>query len=72
MVLDYLRKEFQNNRDFSDKLLTFNAAMLSILTQTSKVRGLHILDTRFMAKTSQKYVQKLHKSRIKGQKVITL
>ena len=72
MVLDYLKKEFQNNRDFSDKLSTFNVAMLSILTQTSKVRGLYILDTRFMVKTSQKYVQKLHKSRTKGQKLTTL
>ena len=59
----------------SDKPLTFKVVMLSGLTQTSRVRGLHILDAKFMAKISQKYVfkfQKLHKSWRQGQKLTTL
>ena len=49
--------------------------MLLTLTSASIVRGLHILDTRFMVKTSQKYVfkfHKLHKSWRQGQKPTTL
>ena len=75
LVLDYLKNELSNNSDSSDKLLTFKVAMLLALTSASRVRGLHILDTRFMVKTSQKYVfkfHKLHKSWIQGQKPTTL
>ena len=49
--------------------------MLLALTSASRVRGLHILDIRFMVKTSQKYVfkfYKLHKSWRQGQKPTTL
>ena len=49
--------------------------MLLALTSASRARGLHILDTRFMVKTSQKYVfkfHKLHKSWRQGQKPTTL
>ena len=49
--------------------------MLLALMPASRVRGLHILDTRFMVKTSQKYVSKfckLHKSWRQGQKPTTL
>ena len=49
--------------------------MLLALTSASRVGGLHILDTRFMVKTSQKYVSKfhkLHKSCRQGQKPATL
>ena len=49
--------------------------MLLALMSASRVRGLHILDTRFMVKTSQKYVfkfHKLHKSWRQGQKPTTL
>ena len=45
LVLDYLKKEFPNNNDLSDKLLTFKVAMLLAFTSASRVRGLHILDT---------------------------
>ena len=41
------------------------------LTSGSKVKRLHILDTKFMVKTSQKYIfnsHKLHKSWRQGQK----
>ena len=75
LVLDYLQKELPNNSDLSDKLLTFKVAMLLALTAASTVRGLHILDTRFIVKTSQKYVfkfHKLHKSWRQGQKPTTL
>ena len=56
LVLDYLKKELPNNSDLSDKLLTFKVAMLLALTSASRVRGLHILDTRFSVKVLQKYV----------------
>ena len=49
--------------------------MLLGLTSASRVRGLHILDIRFMVKTSQKYVfkfYKLHKSWRPRQKPTTL
>ena len=75
LVLDYLKKELPNNNNLSDKRLTFKVAMLLALTSASRVRGLHILDTRFMVKTSQKYVfkfHKLHKSWRQGQKPTTL
>ena len=75
LVLDYLKKELPNNSDLSDKLLTFKVTMLLALMPASRVRGLHILDTRFMVKTSQKYVfkfHKLHKSWRQGQKPTTL
>ena len=75
LVLDYLKKELPNNSDLSDKLLTFKVTMLLALMPASRVRGLHILDTRFMVKTSQKYVSKLcklHKSWRQGQKPTTL
>ena len=71
MVLDYLKKELSSNNDLSDKRLTFKTAMLLTLTSASRVRGLHILDIRFMVKTIQKYVckfDKLHKSCRQGQK----
>ena len=45
------------------------------MTSASRVRGLHILDTRFIVKTSQKYVFKFHKlpkSWRQGQKPTTL
>ena len=75
MVLDYLKKELTKNSDLSLKLLTFKVAMLLALTSASRVRGLHILDTRFMVKTSPKYVfkfHKLHKSWRQGQTSTTL
>ena len=59
----------------SDKLLTFKVTMLLALMPASRVSGLHILDTRFLVKTSQKYVskfRKLHKSWRQGQKPTTL
>ena len=74
LVLDYVQKEFPNNSDLSDKILTFKVAMLLALTSASRARGLHILDTRFIVKTSQKYVfkfHKLHKSWRQGQKPTT-
>ena len=75
LALDYVQKEFPNNSDLSDKILTFKVAMLLALTSASRARGLHILDTRFIVKTSQKYVfkfHKLHKSWRQGQKPTTL
>ena len=75
LVLDYLKKELPNNNDLSDKRLIFKVAMLLGLTSASRVRGLHILDTRFMVRTAQKYVfkfHKLHKSWRQGQNPATL
>ena len=49
--------------------------MLLALMPASRVSGIHILDTRFLVKTSQKYVskfRKLHKSWRQGQKPTTL
>ena len=75
LVLFYLKKELPNNNDWSDKLLTFKVTILLALTSVSRVRVLHILDTRFMVKTSQKYVfkfHKLHKSWSKSQQLQSL
>ena len=75
LVLDYLKKELPNNSDLLDKLLTIKVGMLLALMSASRVRGLHMLVTRFMVKTSQKYVfkfYKLHKSWRQGQKPTTL
>ena len=75
LVLYYLKNELPNNNDLSDKLLTFKFTILLALTSASRVRVLHILDTRFMVKTSQKYVfkfHKLHKPWRQGQKPTTL
>ena len=75
LVLDYLKKELPNNSDLSDKLLASKVAMLLVLMSASTVRGLNILDTRFMVKTSQKYVfkfHKLHESWRQGQKPTAL
>ena len=72
LVLDYLKKELSNNSNLSEKLLIFKVAMLLTLTSVFRVRGLHILDTRFMVKTLRKYVfnfHKPHKSWKQGQKV---
>ena len=69
------KKKLLNNSGLSDKLLTFKVAMLLGLISASRVRGLHILETSFMVKTSQKYVSKLHKlhkSWRQGQKPTTL
>ena len=51
LVLNYLKKEHPNNSDLSDKLFTFKVTMLLTLTSASRVRGLHILDSRFVVKT---------------------
>ena len=75
MVLDYLKKELKINSNLSDKLTTYKVAMSLTLTSGSRIRGLHILNTRFMVKSSQKYVfefHKLHKSWRQGQKPTTL
>ena len=61
LVLDYLESELPNNGNLPDKLLTFKVAMLLALASAFSVRGLHILDTRFIVETSQKYVFKFHK-----------
>ena len=63
LILDYLKKQLPNNSDLSDKLLTFGVAMLLALASASRVRGLQILDTRFMVKTSLKCVLKFHKDK---------
>ena len=75
LVLDYLKKELPNNSDLLDKLLPIKVGMLLALMSASRVRGLHMLVTRFMVKTSQKYVfkfHKLHKFWRQGQKPATL
>ena len=75
LVLDYLKKELKINSNLSDKLMTYKVAMSLTLTSGFRIRDLHILNTRFMVSSSQKYVfefYKLHKSWRQGQKPITL
>ena len=75
LVLDYLKKELKINSNLSDKLMTYKVAMSLTLKSGSRIRGLHILNTRFMVNSSQKYVfefHKLQKSWRQGQKPITL
>ena len=65
------KKNFQTIVILSDKFFTFKVTMSLALTSASKVKRLHILDTKFMVKTSQKYIlnsHKLHKSWRQGQK----
>ena len=74
LVLDYLKKELPKNSNLSDKILTFKVTTLLALTSASRVRGLHILDTKFMVKTLQKHFfkfHKLHKYCRQGQKPTT-
>ena len=72
LKLDYLKKITSKHSDLSDKRLTFKVAVLLTLTSASRVRGFHVSDTRFMVKTSQKYVFKFHKSWRQGKKPTTL
>ena len=67
-----------SNSDLSGKVLTIKVAVTGLLldlTSASRVRDLHLLDTRFIVKASQKYVlqfHKPHKSRKQSQKPTTL
>ena len=60
-MLDYLKNKLLNYINLSDKLLAYKVAELLALTTSFGVRSLHTLDTRFMVKTSEKYVFKFHK-----------
>ena len=74
-MLHYLKKALANNSNLSDKFLTFKVTMSLALMLASRVKELHILDTRFMVRASQKYVFKFHephKSWRQGQKTATL
>ena len=71
LVLDYSKKHFPDNEKLTDRQLTLKVTILLALTRASRVDGLLNLDTRFMARTENKYsfsFNKLSKSWRQGQK----
>ena len=64
-VIDFIKSEWGQNEDLSDKYLTYKLTMLLALTLTSRVLGLQHLDIRFMTKGTNNYVftfGKFHKA----------
>ena len=69
-VLDYIKDNWANDSELSDKALTLKVTILLALTSASRTLGLHHLDTKFMGRTKDCVVftyAKLHKSWRKGQ-----
>ena len=68
-VIDFIKSEWGQNEDLSDKYLTYKLTMLLALTSASRVLGLQHLDIRFMTKGTNNYMftfGKLHKAWKKG------
>ena len=64
-VIDFIKSEWGQNEDLSDKYLTYKLTMLLALTSASRVLDLQHLDIRFMAKGTNNYMftfGKLHKA----------
>ena len=64
-VIDFIKSEWGQNEDLSDKYLTYKLTMLLALTSASRVLGLQHLDVRFMTKGTNNYMfsfGKLHKA----------
>ena len=68
-VIDFIKSEWGQNEDLSDKYLTYKLTMLLALTSASRVLGLQHLDIRFMTKGTNNYMftfGKLHEAWRKG------
>ena len=64
-MIDFIKSEWGQNEDLSDKYLTYKLTMLLALTSASRVLGLQHLDIRFMTKGTNNYMftfGKLHKA----------
>ena len=64
-VIDFIKSEWGQNEDLSDKYLTYKLTMLLALTSASLVLGLQYLDIRFMTKDTNNSIStfgKLHKA----------
>ena len=68
-VIDFIKSEWGQNEDLSDKYLTYKLKMLLALTSAPRVLGLQHFDIRFMTKGTNNYMftfGKLHKAWRKG------
>ena len=68
-VIDFIKSEWGQNEDLSDKYLTYKLTVLLALTSPSRVLGLQHFDIRFMTKGTNNYLftfGKLHKAWRKG------
>ena len=68
-VIDFIKSEWGQNEDLSDKYLTYKLTMLLALTSASRVLGLQHLDIKFMTKVTNNYMftfGKLRKAWRKG------
>ena len=74
-MIDFIKSEWGQNEDLSDKYLTYKLTMLLALTSASRVLGLQHLDIRFMTKGTNNYMftfGKLHKEWRKGKSTPSL
>ena len=55
-VIDFIKSEWGQNEDLSDKYLSYKLTMLLALTSASRVLGLQHLDVRFMTKGTNNYM----------------
>ena len=67
-VIDFIKSEWGNNEDLSDKCLTYKLTMLTTLTSASRVLGLQHLDIRFMTKGANNYTCSLLNSKKHAEK----
>ena len=58
-VIDFIKSEWGQNEDLSDKYLTYKLTMLFALISASRVLGLQHLDIRFMTKGIIYYIFKV-------------
>ena len=67
-VIDFIKSEWGQNEDLSDKYLTYKLTMLLALTSASLVLGLQHLDIRFMTKGTNNSISPLENSIKYGEK----
>ena len=60
-VLHFLKENFGDNDQLSNKELTLKVTSLLALTTSSRISALHILDLNHMIKTSEYYEFRFHK-----------
>ena len=60
-VLHFLKENFGDNDQLSNKELTLKVTSLLALTTSSRISALHILDLNHMIKTNDYYEFRFHK-----------
>ena len=74
-VIDFIKSEWGQTEDLSDKYLTYKLTLLLALTSSCRVLGLQHLDIRFMIKGTNNYIfifGKLYKACRKGKPTSSL